>query len=40
MTGGPPPRGLDTLRTKIERGILYAAYEDFRVGVPAKIPLA
>lgn len=39
VTGGPPPRGLDTLEAKVERGILYARYEDFRVGVPQKLPL-
>ena len=39
VKGGPPPRGLDTLQTKVERGFLYAAYEDFRVGVPEKIAL-
>jgi Rieske Fe-S protein len=37
---GPPPRPLDTLETKIEAGILYAAYSDFRAGVAEKIPLA
>ncbi len=39
VTGGPPPRALDTLEHRVERGILYARYEDFRVGVPAKISL-
>ena len=37
---GPPPRGLDTLETKVEAGVLYAAYRDFRAGVPDKIPVA
>ena len=40
VKGGPPPRGLDMLETKIEHGILYVDYRDFRVGVPDKIPLA
>lgn len=39
VTGGPPPRPLDTLETKVEAGILYVAYENFRPGVPDKIPL-
>lgn len=37
VLGGPPPRGLDTLKTKIEDGVLYAAYQDFRLGVPQKV---
>lgn len=37
VKGGPPPRGLDTLPVKIERGILYTAFQDFRSGVPEKI---
>ena len=35
---GPAPRPLDTLEAKVEDGILYAAYQDFRVGIPEKIP--
>lgn len=37
VVGGPPPRGLDTLQTKIEDGYLYAAFQQFRAGVPDKI---
>lgn len=37
VLGGPPPRPLDQLQTKIEDGFLYAAYEDFRVGIPEKV---
>lgn len=37
VLAGPPPRALDTLETKIENGVLYAAYEEFRAGVPTKI---
>jgi menaquinol-cytochrome c reductase iron-sulfur subunit len=36
VLGGPPPRPLDTLPVKVEGGVLYADYEDFRLGVPAK----
>jgi Rieske Fe-S protein len=37
VLGGPPPRPLDALSVKIEQGVLYAGYEDFRLGVPQKI---
>jgi quinol---cytochrome c reductase iron-sulfur subunit, bacillus type len=37
VLGGPPPRPLDKLQVKIEDGILYAQYEDFRLGVPEKV---
>ena len=39
VKGGPPPRPLDVMDSKVERGILYVAYEDYRVGVPQKISL-
>jgi menaquinol-cytochrome c reductase iron-sulfur subunit len=34
---GPPPRPLDTLETKLEGTTLFAAYENFRVGIPKKV---
>lgn len=37
VLGGPPPRPLDTLAVKVENGILYAEYQDFRLGVPDKV---
>lgn len=37
VLGGPPPRPLDRLEVKIENGVLFAAYQDFRLGVPGKI---
>jgi nitrate reductase gamma subunit len=37
VIGGPAPRGLDTLPEKIEGGILYVKWEEFRVGIPQKI---
>jgi len=40
VLGGPPPRALDTLETKVEDGILYAAYQDFRAGVAEKVAVA
>lgn len=36
VLGGPPPRPLDTLNVKVENGVLYAQYQDFRLGVPEK----
>ena len=38
VLGGPPPRPLDSLEYKIERGNLQVNYMDFRLGVPEKIP--
>jgi menaquinol-cytochrome c reductase iron-sulfur subunit len=40
VMGGPPPRPLDTLETKVEEGFLYAAYVDFRAGISEKISIA
>ncbi len=37
VLGGPPPRPLDGLSVKVEGGVLYARYEDFRLGVPEKV---
>lgn len=39
VLGGPPPRALDQLEVKTENGVLFAAYQDFRLGVPGKIPV-
>jgi Rieske Fe-S protein len=39
VLAGPPPRPLDTLEWKVEDGILYCAYQDFRVGIPQKVPV-
>ncbi len=39
VVGGPPPRPLDTLDWRIEDGFLYCAYQDFRVGIPQKVPV-
>jgi Rieske Fe-S protein len=36
VLGGPPPRPLDTLQVKVEAGVLYADYQDFRLGVSGK----
>ncbi|MBI5189832.1 MAG: ubiquinol-cytochrome c reductase iron-sulfur subunit [Nitrospirae bacterium] len=37
VTGGPAPRGLDTLPVKVEGGRLYVRWERFRLGISDKI---
>ncbi len=37
---GPPPRPLDTLETKVESGVLYAAYQNFRAGIADKVAVS
>ena len=37
VLGGPAPRPLDTLPTKIEDGNLYVKYEKFRLGISEKV---
>jgi Rieske Fe-S protein len=38
VLAGPPPRGLDTLKTRVDAdGFLYAEYRDFHAGIPDKI---
>ncbi len=39
VISGPPPRPLDMLETKIENGIVSIIYQDFRLGIPEKIPV-
>ena len=39
VTGGPPPRALDTLEHRIDKGELWCNYEDFILGVPEKNPV-
>ncbi len=39
VLGGPPPRPLDTLPAKVEKGRLFTIYKDFRVGIAEKIEL-
>ncbi len=38
VLGGPAPRPLDTLPTKIESGTLYVEWEVFKSGTPQKVP--
>ena len=37
VLGGPAPRPLDTLPTKLENGVLYVEWERFEAGIPQKI---
>ncbi|MFB3885696.1 MAG: cytochrome b N-terminal domain-containing protein [Thermodesulfobacteriota bacterium] len=37
MLGGPSPRTLDTLPFKVENGVLYVQWEEFKVGIPEKV---
>jgi menaquinol-cytochrome c reductase iron-sulfur subunit len=39
VLGGPAPRRLDTLPTRIEKGELYVEWRQFRSGTPEKIPV-
>jgi menaquinol-cytochrome c reductase iron-sulfur subunit len=39
VLGGPAPRRLDTLPTKIENGVLFVEWEQFKSGTPEKIPV-
>ena len=36
LLSGPAPRGLDTLPSKVEDGVLYVQYEKFRLGISKK----
>jgi menaquinol-cytochrome c reductase iron-sulfur subunit len=37
VLGGPSPRPLDTLASKVENGVLYVGWEYFRAGIPGKV---
>ena len=39
VLGGPAPRPLDTLQSRIKNGNLFVKWERFKVGTPAKIPM-
>ncbi len=39
VMGGPPPRPLDKLQTRVVNGDLQVFYQDFRLGVPKQQPL-
>ena len=37
VTGGPPPRPLDTLPVKVENAEVYVMYQSFRTGIAEKV---
>jgi Rieske Fe-S protein len=37
---GPPPRGMDSLAAEVRSGRLWIQWQDFKIGVPNRIPLA
>lgn len=39
VLGGPPPRPLDALEVKVENGVLFARYQEFRLGVADKVEM-
>ncbi|MDP2744893.1 MAG: ubiquinol-cytochrome c reductase iron-sulfur subunit [Dehalococcoidia bacterium] len=39
VLAGPPPRPLDVLDHKVEKGELWVNYQDFRLGIPEKVPI-
>jgi len=39
VIGGPAPRPLDTLPTKLEGETLFVEWERFKVGIPEKVPV-
>jgi menaquinol-cytochrome c reductase iron-sulfur subunit len=39
VLAGPSPRPLDTLSSRIENGILFVRWEQFKAGIPEKVPV-
>jgi menaquinol-cytochrome c reductase iron-sulfur subunit len=39
VLGGPAPRPLDTLPTKVENGGLFVVWQRFKAGIPEKVPV-
>jgi Rieske Fe-S protein len=39
-TGGPPPRAMDSLEFEIRGGRLWVRWQDFKIGVPARVPVS
>ena len=37
VLAGPPPRPLDALEHKVDKGELWVNYQDFRLGIPEKV---
>jgi Rieske Fe-S protein len=38
-TGGPPPRGMDSLEFEVRAGRLWVRWQDFKIGVAERIPV-
>jgi Rieske Fe-S protein len=39
-TGGPPPRSMDPLEFEVRAGRLYVRWQDFKIGVPERVPVS
>ncbi|MCJ7498521.1 MAG: ubiquinol-cytochrome c reductase iron-sulfur subunit, partial [candidate division Zixibacteria bacterium] len=39
VLAGPSPRQLDTLSSRIENGTLFVRWEQFKAGIPEKVPV-
>jgi menaquinol-cytochrome c reductase iron-sulfur subunit len=37
--GGPPPRSMDTLDFEVRAGRLWVRWQDFKIGVPQRVPV-
>ena len=38
VLAGPPPRELDTLPARVQASVLQVQYQDYQLGIPAKVP--
>jgi menaquinol-cytochrome c reductase iron-sulfur subunit len=38
VLAGPPPRALDTLPVRVQDGVVQVQYQDYQLGIPAKVP--
>jgi menaquinol-cytochrome c reductase iron-sulfur subunit len=38
VLAGPPPRSLDTLPVRVQDGVLQVQYQEYRLGIPDKVP--
>ncbi len=40
QTGGPPPRAMDPLEFEVRAGRLWVRWQDFKIGVAARVPVS
>jgi Rieske Fe-S protein len=40
QTGGPPPRAMDPLEFELRAGRLWVRWQDFKIGVAARVPVS